>query len=163
MEIRNGPPDGSGTVSGNFLHRNFVYCIVHRLVTNSGVKIAILVLMALSSAGYTTVLSYCTMSQTFDCCCGEDQPAQPTDASTGASLGSGLMPCNLHIVAGGLTPVALNASPEVNGKMHPPDLGIQYVSPAELPRVSYISLLGHTDDIAPPDVGLYLRTGALLI
>lgn len=83
---------------------------------------------------------------------------------TGTSLGDLYTSCDVRVVAGGLTPVALNIISDATAKILVPDLAAlesDLVDP--LPIVAPHHLLTHSDDTAPPPVDIYIRTCSLLI
>jgi hypothetical protein len=119
-------------------------------------------LMSISAIGFTTVLHYCTMSHSFECCCPAEHQNQ-SESSTKSTVGDEEVSCNVQIVVGGLTPVALNASSEVSAKSVALDLPDSDSGIFSFPVVPHIPLLVHASDIAPPKVDIYIRGGALLI
>jgi len=133
-----------------------------RLASHIAARVVVLMLMSVSALGYTAVLQYCTMSHSFGCCCPSERQDQ-SESSANSTLGDEQVSCNIQIVIGGLTPVALNASSEVSAKsadLHLPaaDSGV-----FSFPVVPHLPLLAHASDIAPPKVDIYIRSGALLI
>ncbi len=136
---------------------------MRRLIENIAVRTVILALIIVSSLGYTTVIHYCTMSQSFECCCAAGQKNPPASSSTGASLGGRSEPCDVQIVAGGLTPVAMNTYSDVQVKAPVPETGLLDYAVLVTATTSTIPSYAHADDIAPPKVDIYVRDGALLI
>jgi hypothetical protein len=119
-------------------------------------------LMSLSAIGFTTVLHYCTMSHSFGCCCSAEHRGQ-SNSSAKSTIADEQVSCDVQIVVGGLTPVALNTSSDASVKsvvLELPDSDSGVVS---LPVVLHLPLLVHATDIAPPKVDIYIRGGALLI
>ncbi len=119
-------------------------------------------LMSISAMGFTTVMHYCTMSHSFGCCCPVEHQDQ-SNSSMKSIIGDEKVSCDVQIVVGGLTPVALNTTPDASAKsvvldLPNPDSGI-----FSLPGVPHISFLTHASDIAPPKVDIYIRGGSLLI
>lgn len=113
--------------------------------------------------GFTTVLNYCTMSHSTECCCTEKHHNDGAKSSAGTTLDDGRESCNVKIVAGGLTPVALNAFSDVSVKVPVPEIGIFDFTVLDISVSSSISFFAHADDIAPPKVDIYVRCGAFLI
>lgn len=113
--------------------------------------------------GVTSILTYCTMSHSSECCCSKDQNGAATRRSEAASIDYLNVDCNIQIVAGGVNPVALNVSTESSVKsltsdLMPVDSGI-----VPLPVVSHLRILAHANDIAPPEGDICIRNRALLI
>lgn len=133
-----------------------------RLASHTAVKVVVMLLMSISAIGFTTVVHYCTMSRSFECCCPTEHQDQ-SESSTRSTVGDEEVSCNVQIVVGGLTPVALNAYSEVSAKslvLDLPDLDSCIFS---FPNVPHTPLLVHASDIAPPKVDIYIRSCALLI
>ena len=119
--------------------------------------------MCVSSIGFTTILTYCTMSHSSECCCSNDQNGTTTGRSETASINYLNVDCNIQIVAGGVNPVALNVSAEASVKsltsdLMPADSGI-----VPLPVVSRQRILAHANDMAPPAGDVPIRNRTLLI
>ena len=127
------------------------------------VRVVVLLLMGLTAVGYTTVLHYCTMSHSTECCCSDQHHNSGAKSSAGTSLNDERESCNVKIVAGGLMPVALNAFSDASVKVSLPEIGIFDFAVLDLSTSSSISFYAHADDIAPPKVDIYVRSGALLI
>ena len=136
---------------------------MRRLTENTAVRTVILTLMIVSALGYTTVIHYCTMSQSSECCCTAEHQNYPASPSTGASFEGQSESCNLQIVAGGLTPVALNTSSDVQVNAPVPETGLLDYAVLVTATTSTIPSYAHADDIAPQKVDIYVRDGALLI
>jgi hypothetical protein len=71
--------------------------------------------------------------------------------------------CNVKVVAGGLTPVAMNGSSDDALKIHAQ--GVNYIEPVAPTIATYPThfLLSRNRENAPPAGDLYLLSGALLI
>jgi len=136
---------------------------VRTLVAHAAVRGVVLALMALSAPGFTMVIHYCTMSRSSHCCCSGEEPSRRAQPRSPASLNSTVLSCNVQIVAGGLTPVAMNPTPDETAKHHVPDVSL--VEPVVLTTSALPahSLSTHSGDIPPPAGDLHLRTGALRI
>jgi hypothetical protein len=136
---------------------------MRRLTENIAVRSVILALMIVSALGYTTVLHYCTMSQSSECCCTAELQTQRASSSPGASFDGQRESCDLQIVAGGLTPVAMNIYSDIQFKAPVPETGSLDFAVLVSAATSTIPAYAHADDIAPPKVDIYVRDGALLI
>lgn len=148
----------------NLFARNFVItCTVKTLISHIAVRLALLVVMCASSIGFTTILTYCTMSHSSECCCSNDQNGGATGRSESPSIDYLNVFCNIQIVAGGVNPVALNVFADASVRSLtsdpiPVDSGI-----VPLPVVSRERYLAHANDMAPPAGDLSIRNRTLLI
>ena len=131
-------------------------------ISHIAVRFGLLVVMCASSMGVTTVLKYCTMSNSSECCCSND--VDPAKTRPGApSVEYRNIFCNIQIVAGGVNPVALNVSAEALIKALASDLIPMDSGIVPLPFVSRQPILAHANDIAPPGDDTCIRNCALLI
>jgi hypothetical protein len=133
------------------------------IVGHSAVRGVVLALIVLSTLGYTSVIQFCTMSRTAECCCADLDHSLPRQPHAPISFDNLKLSCNVQIVAGGLTPVAMDSSSD-----HPTKGLVLCVSCIEpiAPVITSsltISLLTHSGAAGPPVGDLYLRSGALLI
>ena len=148
----------------NLFARNFVItCTVKTLISHTAVRLALLVVMCASSIGFTTILPYCTMSHSSECCCTTGQNGTASGRSESPSIAFLNVFCNTQIVAGGVNPVALNVGADASVKsftsdLIPVDSGIILLS-----FVSHTRILAHANDMAPPIGDITLRNCSLLI
>jgi hypothetical protein len=148
----------------NFFVRYFVITYtVKTLFSHTAVRFALLVVMCASSMGFTTILPYCTMSHSSECCCSRAQNGAATSRSETASINYLNVDCNIQIVAGGVNPVALNVSAESSDKFLTSDLMPVDSGIVPLPVVSHLRILAHANDIAPSEGDTCIRNRALLI
>jgi hypothetical protein len=113
--------------------------------------------------GVTTILKYCTMSQSSECCCSSEEHGAATDRSATPSVNDLDLKCNVQFVAGGVNPVALNVSGDASVKSSSLDLIPVDSVIIPLPAVSHQRILAHANDIAPPGGDLCIRNCTLLI
>ena len=139
-----------------------IYTVI-TIISHTATRIAMVLVMCASSMGVTTMLTYCTMSRSSECCCTSEQRGAATDRSETPSVDYMNVDCNILIVAGGVNPVALNVSGDTPVKTLSPDL--IHVAPGivPLPVVSHQRIPAHANDIAPPGGDLCIRHRALLI
>lgn len=149
---------------GNFLTVSFV--IIYRvksIFSHIAIRITLLVVMCASSMGVTTILTYCTMSHSSECCCSfEHQGATPGRTET-PSVNYPDPGCNIQVVAGGVNAVALNVSGDPSVKSFTTDLIPQDPALLPLPVVSHQQISAHANDIVLPGGDLCIRNRALLI
>jgi hypothetical protein len=114
--------------------------------------------------GFTTILTYCTMSRSSECCCSDGETDQATaNRAATPSIGGLSVNCNIQIVAGGVNPVAMNVSAAVTVTSLafdriPAPSGIHL-----LPVVPHFRIPVHANDIAPPSGDIVIRDRALLL
>jgi len=130
------------------------------LSSHISIRVVVLLLVSLSVMGFITVINYCTMSNSSECCCESEHSKTPVSTP---SFETPYTSCNIKFVAGGLNPVAQNVISESTIKsvtidLIPLDAGIY-----TLPIVPRIPLLVHANDLAPPSVDIYIRNTNLLI
>ena len=124
------------------------------------VKVVLLAAVIFFSSGFTTIVKYCSMSRSSQCCCSEHPAAQ----SKGLSL-NGLNPsCMTVKVIGGLSGTKATITPESSLK----PLAIAAIVPSfcafSFLSATSLSLAAiYTNDAAPPGVEIYIRIGSLLI
>ena len=124
------------------------------------VKVVLLTAVIFFSSGFTTILKYCAMSRSSQCCCSEHPAAQ----SKGLSL-NGLNPsCMTVKVIGGLSGTKATITPKSFIK----SLTIVAIVPHS-GAISFLSAASHSlsanyaNDAAPPGAEIYIRIGSLLI
>lgn len=163
MKQNNWGP-GDSCTKGNNLLSYYVDRSMNRLVSHSAVRGVVLLLMALSAVGFTTVVHYCTMSHSSECCCTSEHEKNPAKPTTGTWLGDRNFSCDVRVVAGGLTPVALNTISDATARTVIADfaaLESGFVEP--LPPFTQHHPVTHSDNTAPPRAEIYIRTCSLLI
>lgn len=155
---------GEACLKGNYLPAFYVDNPMSRLVSHRAVRGVVLLLLTLSAVGFTTVVQYCTMSRSPECCCTSEQENHPAKPVPGTSLGDLDISCDVRIVAGGLTPVALNTMSDATAQLLAADLAaLESESVDPLHTFTSHHPFMHSDDTAPPPVDIYIRTCSLLI
>lgn len=130
---------------------------------HSALSIFMLCILTLTSAGYTAVVGFCSMTQSSTCCCCEE-PAPKNDAPPhGMSITDLSSSCYTRSVAGGLN--GFTAIVHSNMFAH-------FVATNGIPTAPQtITVAAHTlskflvdvDDAAPPCVDIYIRVSSFLI
>lgn len=125
----------------------------------------LLVVMTLTSTGFTTVVSYCTMSKSSVCCCDMENSCKNALPSKYQSIEGVNSSCFSERIAGGINDIKATLSTEVITKTLTlafevvlPELQHLYV-PSE--TVSH-SLFSSKDD-NPPRVDIYIQVSSFLI
>jgi hypothetical protein len=118
--------------------------------------------MMLSSTGFTTIVGYCSMTKSTECCCegANEKPAQSTD---GLVFSDPAASCYAQTLAGGRN--EMNATMHSAESVPQPSLEIfAFESDAAcLTLPAQISTLLTTDDVAPPGIDIYIRVNSFLI
>ena len=131
-------------------------------ISHIAVRWGLLVVMCASSMGVTTVLKYCTMSQSSECCCS-DTADTPKSRPGAPAVEFRSIFCNILIVAGGVNPVALNVAADASSKAAASDLLPADPGIPSLPSVTSQNLPVLANDIAPPGEAVFIRNCTLLI
>lgn len=134
--------------------------IFHRTV-----EIALIVVMSLTSTGFTTVVSYCSMSNSSICCCGADPAATSSLPVHDQVVRRVQNSCYSESVVGGVNDIHAVLSLDVSSKAVPHSIE------AEAPDCHQSCVLACTASTSrplfevgiPPDVDIYIRVSALLI
>jgi hypothetical protein len=134
------------------------------IISYAAVRIVLLVVMCASSIGFTSILSFCTMNHSSECCCSNDENGQgSTNRSATPSIGDLNVDCNIQIVAGGVNPVALNVTGDASVKSVTSDLIPVDSGVLPLPVVPHHPLPAQATDIAPPVEDITIRNRTLLV
>jgi hypothetical protein len=81
------------------------YYSVKKINFHKTIQILLLVVMTLTSTGFTTVVGYCAMSKSSVCCCDMEQTCKGTASSKSLIIKSAKSPCYSEKVAGGVNDV----------------------------------------------------------
>ena len=127
---------------------------------------AILVLaVGLSAMGLTRTVGYCSMSDSTECCCGNDRNCDLPAPPTGLSFTSVADSCYSVRTVGGLNETRGVFSPE-NVTKQLPSHSIVELAPSsghdfshQLASLNYL----RSDHSPPPDCEIYIQTHSLLI
>jgi len=126
-------------------------------------RIILLVAVVLFSSGFTTIVKYCSMSQSSDCCCESDHSDNAATQTNKPSVSDQNSSCLTVKVIGGLNDIKATVTSEISAKL----LTVEAITssfetvPLLLPTQS-LSLI-YTDDIAPPKEDICIRVSSLLI
>jgi hypothetical protein len=127
------------------------------------IRIILLVTVVLFSSGFTTIVKYCSMSQSSECCCESDHSDNAATQSNEPSVNDQNSSCLTVKVIGGLNDIKATVTSEISAKL----LTVEAIPssfeivPLLLPTQS-LSLI-YTDDIAPPNEDICIRVSSLLI
>jgi len=78
---------------------------VKKNIYHIAVRVLLIVVMSLTSTGFTTVLGYCSMSKSSVCCCESDHSGKTTAPSSVQIVESPDFPCYSVRIAGGLNDI----------------------------------------------------------
>ena len=125
----------------------------------------LVVAVGLSAMGLTRTVGYCSMSDSTECCCGNDRNCDLPAPLTGLSFTSVANSCYSVRTVGGLNEMTAVSSPENLTKQQP------FHSIVELTPTSGHDLSHHlaslnylrSDHSPPPDCEIYIQTHSLLI
>jgi hypothetical protein len=121
-----------------------------------------LCVMTLTSAGYTAIVGYCSMTHESKCCCEES--CEKNDApSPGMSITDQAAPCFTRTVAGGLNEITATTLSDVTA--HPVVLEVIPVDSYAIGHASqtHSFLTLAVEVAAPPGVDIYIRVNSFLI
>jgi hypothetical protein len=127
---------------------------------------AILVLaVGLSAMGLTRTVGYCSMSDSAECCCGNDKKCDLPAPQAGSSFTSVANSCYSLRTVGGLNEITAVSSPE-NLTKQVTSHSIVELAPTSGHDLSHrlASLIYfRSDHSPPPDREIYIQTRSLLI
>jgi hypothetical protein len=115
------------------------------------------------STGFTTIVKYCSMSQSSECCCESDHSSTAAAQSNGPSVADEDSSCFIVKVVGGLNDIKAPATSEFSIKMLAID-AILLVPEVIAPTTpTHFLSLAYTDDVAPPNGNICICNSLLLI
>ncbi len=125
----------------------------------------LIVVMTMTSTGFTTVVSYCTMSKSAVCCCEMENSCKNTLPSKSQSFEGINSSCFTERIAGGINDIHATLASEVVTKTLP--LAFEVV----LPEIQHINVPSETvphslfssQDDNPPRVDIYIQVSSFLI
>jgi hypothetical protein len=139
----------------------------NKVMTNLKLHMAVRVILLCSvmffSTGFTTIVKYCSMSQSSECCCESDHSDNAATQTNEPSVSDQNSPCLTVKVIGGLNDIKATVTSEISAKL----LTVEAIPssfetvPLLLPTQS-LSFI-YTDDIAPPNEDICIRISSLLI
>jgi len=125
----------------------------------------LVVAVGVSAVGFTRTVGYCSMSDSTECCCGNDKKCELPASQTGLSFTSVANACYSVRTVGGLNEIAAVSSPE-NPTKQVTSHSIVAVAPTSGHDLSHrlASLIYfRSDHSPPPDCEIYIQTHSLLI
>jgi|WetSurMetagenome_2_1015567.scaffolds.fasta_scaffold610129_1 hypothetical protein len=128
------------------------------------IRIILLVTVVLFSSGFTTIVKYCSMSQSSECCCCESDHSDTTAAQTKEPSVSDQTPSCLTVkVIGGLNEIKAPGTSETSTKLLAVETIPLNINIVPLPLPAHLISLNYTDDCAPPNEDICIRISSLLI
>jgi hypothetical protein len=133
------------------------------LAVYSAIRIVLLCAVVVNSMGVTTVVKYCSMSETSECCCA---PLRSVDQLAGArrlSIDGQHPTCFSVTVLGGLhdTTATINSENAAKSSLVDGIVSAGAINGLMLPNFPLVS--PHIDDPSPPGVGIFILTSSFLI
>jgi hypothetical protein len=115
------------------------------------------------ATGFTTVVRYCTMSQSSECCCNSESGDSDATGPNAPALTVQNPGCFSVTVLGGLSDIKGVFSPESSSKSPAPSaLTLDHQAVPQLTSASPAALSSQ-DNAALPDTDICIRIGTLLI
>ncbi len=119
--------------------------------------------MTLMSTGFTTVVQYCSMSESSECCCGNGAHRADAPRAAGISLAGETASCFTQTIAGGLNKIS-GTTQTANTE----DLISLEVLPADSGAISSSlransTLCADVEKVPSPGVAIYIRVNSILI
>jgi len=125
----------------------------------------LVVVVGLSAMGFTRTVGYCSMSDSAECCCGNDKKCDLPASQTGLFFASVANACYSVRTVGGLNEITAVSSPE-NLTKQVTSHSIVELAPTsghdfshQLASLNYL----RSDHSPPPDCEIYIQTHSLLI
>ena len=131
---------------------------LHRIV-----RIILLCAVIFFSTGFTTVIKYCSMSHSSECCCESDHSENTATKRTELAIGDQTPPCMTVKVIGGLNDIKAPGSSESSTKIPAVDALPLVSEIITLPTPTHFLSHLYTDDVAPPIGDICIRINSLLI
>jgi hypothetical protein len=134
-----------------------------RPLLHTALNIFTLCVMTLTSTGFTSLVTYCSMTQSSECCCGEESHHTSDAAPAEVTLSDPLASCLTQRIAGGLNEITATVHAEVIP--HPVVLDVIPVETSAVSQSINDRGLSFTlaNDAAPPGVAIYIRVNSFLI
>lgn len=127
------------------------------------VRILLLCAVVFFSTGFTTVVKYCSMSQSSECCCESDHSENAAIPRNELSIGEQIPSCLTVKVIGGLNEIKAPVTSESSIKMLAIDAVLTVSEFIALPTPTHFLSFAYTDDVAPPSGDICIRISSLLI
>lgn len=119
--------------------------------------------MLFFSSGFTTIVKYCSMSQSSECCCESDHSDNAAAQTNESSVGDQNSPCLTVKVIGGLNDIKATVTSESSAKLLAVETIPLNFEAVPLPIPTHSLSFTYTDDIAPPNEDICIRISSLLI
>jgi hypothetical protein len=125
----------------------------------------LVVAVGLSAMGLTRTVGYCSMSDSPECCCGNDKKCDLPAPQTGPSFTSVANSCYSLRTVGGLNELTAVSSPENVTKQVTSHSIVEFAPTSghnlshDLASLNYL----RSDHSPPPDCEIYIQTHSLLI
>jgi len=127
------------------------------------VKITLLSTMIFFSSGFTTIVKYCSMSQSSECCCESDHSDNAATQTNEPSVNDQNSSCLTVKVIGGLNEIKATVTSEASAKLLAVETVPLNFEAVPLPLPTHSLLFTYTDDSAPPNKDICIRISSLLI
>jgi hypothetical protein len=127
------------------------------------VRIVLLIAVVFFSSGFTTIVKYCSMSQSSECCCEADHSDNTATQTNEPSVSDQNSSCLTVKVIGGLNDIKATIIPESSVKMLVMDAVLLDSDVLALQTPTRSLSLTYTDDVAPQDGDICIRISSLLI
>ena len=121
--------------------------------------------VGLSAMGLTRTVGYCSMSDSTECCCGNDRNCDLPAPLTGLSFTSVANSCYSVRTVGGLNEITAVSSPENVTKQLPFHSIVEFTPTSGHDLSHHFASLNYlrSDRSPPPDCEIYIQTHSLLI
>ena len=127
------------------------------------VRIIILCSVIFFSTGFTTIVKYCSMSQSSECCCESDHTDIAATQTNEPSVSNQHSSCLTVKVIGGLNEIKATVASEESAKLLAVEIVPLNFEALPLPLPTRSLSFTYTDDVAPPNGDICVRISSLLI
>ena len=145
--------------------RGFKRAGMTRQLLNTLFCAILVVAVGLSAMGLTRTVGYCSMSDSTECCCGNDRNCDLPAPLTGLSFTSVANSCYSVRTVGGLNEITAVSSPENVTKQLPFHSIVEFTPTSGHDLSHHFASLNYlrSDHSPPPDCEIYIQTHSLLI
>ena len=133
------------------------------LKLHMAVRIILLCSVIFFSTGFTTIVKYCSMSQSSECCCESEHSDNAGAPSNEPSISDQSTSCVTVKVIGGLNGIKAPVTSESSIKILAMNTVFSVTELIALPTPTHLLSLAYTDDVAPPNSDICIRISSLLI
>ena len=127
------------------------------------VRIILLCSVIFFSTGFTTIVKYCSMSQSSECCCKSDHTDIAVTQTNKSSVSDQNSLCLTVKVIGGLNDIKATVTSETSAKLLAVETVPLNFEAVPLPIPTHAFSMAYTDDSAPPYEDICIRISSLLI